>query len=163
MTVMTPLMSSDVQGLVGESIRGTVTNRDTGARIPWVDIYLTNDDDSYTTQTFLTGDYLIFCNPGTYTIETYHEDFYTFSDQVTIDEWEYLDYDIELRPIPPENSRVYGTVRDHDSGEYIEDADVQLESENDTYQVLTDTDGYYEIWCREADYNFRVQKDNYEE
>jgi 5-hydroxyisourate hydrolase-like protein (transthyretin family) len=94
--------------------------------------------------------------------------FSNYTDDFDIDEFVLLWVNISLDPHPPENSVVCGYVTDGNSGNPIEDAQVDLCWENDQrryYWNYTDTDssGYYSMNVAAGETYIYVKKEGYHE
>jgi len=149
------------KGEENSKVYGKVTDANTSEPIEGADILLSNSDDSYKTQTDEGGDYEITCRSGDYDIEVHAENYESHYGELSVAEEEEKQYDVELEPKGEENSRVYGTVTDADTGEPLKDARVRMYDSENSYYATTDDRGEYEIKCRSGDYEIQISKSGY--
>ena len=141
----------------GESVYGKVTDYHTEKPIESALVTLRNNDNYYSTETDCDGEYNINCDSGDYTLKVEHDDYPTYSDNITVETGESKEYDVKLA-----KCWVYGTVKDSVSQDPIENATIQLKNENLEYETQSDTEGYYEIGCQPGSYDIIVKKSGYQ-
>lgn len=125
------------------TLRGTVTNADTGEAIPGATVTLPDRDR--TTRTASDGSYqLTGVAPGTVTIEVTADGFAPSSQQVDVAQNTVTLVSPALTPESAQTVAVAGTVTDNATGDPIAGATVRIDGD-DTATTTTDSDGTYRV------------------
>jgi len=143
-------------------IYGTVTDKETEDPISEARVRIYNKNKDYYATTNDEGYYEVTCYSGHYTIEIMKSGYRTYNGEEDVGEEEEVEHNAALEPKGEENSRVYGTISDNETGDGIEGADVLLKSSEDSYKVQTDEGGDYSITCYSGDYDVEVHAEGYQ-
>ncbi|MFP4523861.1 MAG: carboxypeptidase regulatory-like domain-containing protein [Candidatus Woesearchaeota archaeon] len=133
-----------------------------------VDMNITADGFSlpHTTDSLESKTFSTFLEPGTYNLEaafTYQGLTTTYNDTFTVAEIEEQEEveEQEEETVETNGTRMFILSVTDDQGEPVEDAAVELESEDETYGGTTDEKGLYSKEVAEGTYDILVTKDGY--
>ena len=168
------LLSSNA--LAASKIYGTVTDAETDEPIEEADVYVyetDNKDNTHKTTTDLEGYYEVTVDPGHYEIKISKDGYETHEGEEDVGFEEQVEHNAEL--VPEEPSYLEGYVTDADTGNPIEGAEVTLTAEKkekrgeekegkDDKELsgTTDSEGYYNISCKEGNYDIEIAHESYE-
>ena len=153
-------------------VHGYVTNEQTGdpledayVGLSWMD----NQGHYYGNYTYTDSSGYYSINVAAGVIDLYVEAdgyFRKYTDDYDIGEYETLQIDISLVPIPPENSVVHGYVTNEQTGDPLEDAYVRLswiDNQGHYYGNYTyaDSSGYYSMNVAAGRINMYARADGY--
>ncbi len=128
---------------------GYVTENSRGDAIPNALVELEGEDDYADTDSRPDGYYELWVTAGKYDLTATHDDYEDYESTVALEDDDRLQHDIRMTKGAEKDARVYGYVTDKDTGDAVEDAEVQLyDSDDDEYYYdYTDDEGYYSIDC----------------
>jgi len=165
------------------NIHGTVTDAETDDPITEAVVHVydpENKRENYQrTETDRTGYYEVEVEPGHYEIKIEKNGYETHTGEEDVGIEEQVEHNAEL--VPEEETYLEGYVTDSDTGDPVEGADVTLhaEREEDEKKVpttildekdeddrklsaVTDSEGYYNITCKEGQYTIDISMEGYE-
>ena len=163
--------------LAASNIHGTVTDAETDEPIQEADVYIydpDSKDNSHETTTDGAGYYEVTVDPGHYEIKIAKDGYETHEGEEDVGFEEQVEHDAEL--VPEEPTYLEGYITDKNTGEPIEGADVTLtaeekekrraeEKDGEEEKELTgttDSEGYYNISCKEGNHDMEITHEDYE-
>ena len=153
-------------------VQGMVTDRNTGESIEnaSVRVYWEDSEGHYylnTTKTDENGFYEMNVAEGQIHFSVYADNYFNnYSDDYVIGENEILTIDFSLDPIPDENAKIVGVVKDSETNQVLNNATVRLNWEHelgyyDYNQTVTDENGFFMMNVAEGYISLTIQKENY--
>lgn len=104
------------------------------------------------------GYYEMYIEAGDYDMRVTLNDYKDHESEFTITNSEEKKIDVELEKKPPKNSKVYGKVTKMDTGKELEDGNVRISNDDESYSMDTHENGRYSIKCRGGEYTIRISR-----
>ncbi len=127
-------------------ISGTVTEKGSNDTISEVLITITdNRDETYNTTTGKSGHYNQEVDGNkNYTVKAEKKGYRTQHKGVYVKAGDETTVNFELEKDDGDKTKIYGYVKDNETGDSIGDAKVSIEGQNQSYTTYTDRDGHYD-------------------
>jgi len=162
LTILTLVLLAP-NALAASKIYGTVTDAETEDPIQEADVQVWDPEDRknyHKTTTDRDGYYEVEVDPGHYNISISKDGYQKHTGEEDVGPEQQVEHNAEL--IPEEMTYLEGYVIDADTEEPIQYTNITVFDRKDKFMGKTDGQGYYNLSCKEGEYNINITHENYE-